>query len=155
MKQKVLLFSWVLCTLVLPAAMEEFRDEFITPPPTPATNAPSEEPTMLFFPNPSPGRLPGVGPDPCPPSSICLPDYNLMHRAFGTSCTNDCVPDARVGRKKVAGWKCDRTGYSGESHSRNETGICQYIFDCRVAVNFYESLSSLVPARVLPEAICR
>jgi hypothetical protein len=94
----------------LQAVAEEMPPSRLAPPmPAPATTAaPSEEPTMLFFPNPSPGRLPGFGPDPCPPSSTCLPDYNLMYRALGMSCTNDCVPDARVGRKKAAGWKCGR-----------------------------------------------
>jgi hypothetical protein len=79
------------------------------PPPIPTTaktNAPSEEPTMVI-PNPAADYsqgLPWLGPNPCPPSSSCPSDSNLMHK----SCVIDCVPDARVGRKKLAGWVCGR-----------------------------------------------
>jgi hypothetical protein len=77
------------------------------PPPAPATtNAPSEEPTMTI-PKPAANNqqgLPWIGPDPCPPSNTCPTDSNLMHK----SCDIQCVPDARVGRKKLAGWVCGR-----------------------------------------------
>jgi hypothetical protein len=43
-------------------------------------------------------------PDPCPSSSSCRADYNLMHK----SCVTSCVHDARVQLKMLAGWVCGR-----------------------------------------------
>jgi hypothetical protein len=133
MKHRVLLLNWILCCHIrnispaaivppeapereqtsaetdharyLQSASEEKPPGRLAPPvPAPAlTNAPSEEPTMTI-PKPTPDHLPWVGPSPCPPSSSCPSDSNLMHK----SCVLDCVPDARVGRKKLAGWVCGR-----------------------------------------------
>jgi hypothetical protein len=98
-------------TRYLQAVAEEGPPSRLAPPrPAPLwTNAPSEEPTMAMLP-PMPSNtgdvpdLPSASQDPCPPSSACPPDSNLMHRL----CVVQCVPDARVPRKKLAGWVCGR-----------------------------------------------